>query len=355
VNRRRDSLGYPEYLRTIAKQANAPFYLFGGSEFLLQEECLIELRLALGAGWTYRSFRGDEAENGLERMVDEAKTPDFFSAKKLLYLRGAGDIPERELDSLADYLDNPVGDCILCISMGSGKKKPPAGKRPGAAKVPTTLKRLAREQGLLVELVPLKEWELAKLVPQLAKARGLEISAEASHYLAVFCGLEPRYLRDELDKLSLFFGASEDKLQKIDIEQLRLYVHDMRKGSSFDLVDYLGNRCLAAALAELSRLGLASGEAVMLVGLIAHRYRQLRLISAAKAKKLQEAELLSYLGMSPKQGWLIKRHLGQAAKYRGEEFPGILEGLLAVDRGLKSGSGKGKEENLFSSFIQNTV
>jgi len=355
VNKRKVGFAYAEYLRTIAKKADSPFYLFSGSEFLLQEECLLELRRALGEGWTYRSFRGDESENGLERLVDEARTPDFFSAKKLLYLRGAGDVPERELAPLADYLDEPVKDCIICISLGSMKKKSPGAKGGAGGKITTTLKRLAKEKGVLVDLVPLKEWELAKLVPQLAKARGLQVNDEASHYLAVSCGLEPRFLRDELDKLSLFFGASEDKPQAIDIVQLRQYVHDMRKGSSFDLVDHMGNRRLAAALGELSHLGLASGEAVMLVGLIAHRYRQLRLISAAKEKRLQEAELLDYLGMSPKQGWLIKRHIGQAAKYRGEEFLGILESLLAVDRGLKSGSGKGKEENLFSSFIQNVV
>ncbi len=349
---------YDAFVSLLDSGKTKPLYLFYGDDFLLQEECLIELRALLGQEWFYRSFRGDEQGNGLGRMMEEAKTQDFFKAKRLFYLRRAEAAAEWELELLADYLEAPDDNCILCLSMprskrGNKEKDESAEPVSKQGKVAAQIRRLAGEKGVYVDLKPLKERALAPLLKRIAGRHGLSFSDEAAHYLIISSGMEPRYLRDELDKLSLFFQVEPGNKRRISLEEVRGYVNDMRSGSVFDFTDCLARRELAKTLAELSCLSISAKEAPMLVGLMAYRYRILRLVTAAKRKGMKGAELLEYLGMSRNHGWLLERYQRQAAKYTDAEYQQVLERLLKLDLGLKRS--KGKQEHLFFSFVQDII
>ena len=215
---------YYQYLKGLKPGKHKPFYLFTGDNLLQKEECIIALRSSLDEGYSYSSYNAGDAEGGFADMMESLATADFFQANKLFFLREADSLDEDGLSKLAEYLDDPVEGYIVAASSGEPRKqKRDEGKeRVKRSGTLPKLKAIAEKKGVMVntDKNPTEAGTLSVL-NELAAQRGLELDRESAHYMIFNCGDEPRNLRDELDKIAVFYDAETGKRRKLTLEDFQ--------------------------------------------------------------------------------------------------------------------------------------
>ncbi len=130
------------------------------------------------------------------------------------------------------------------------------------------------------------EEEAAVLVEQRARARGLDLSGEASELFTLLTGGDTRQIDNELEKLDLYLGPDQRQVDDATVRQL---VPMSRAGVIFELGNAISRRNLDRALSLIDQL-LYQGESaigLLLVALVP-TVRNLLL-----AKDLQQRHRLS--------------------------------------------------------------
>ena len=116
---------------------------------------------------------------------------------------------------------------------------------------------------------------LARWIKERAKAAGVGVSNRAVDLLATYVAGDLSTLSNELGKLATYAGPG----RTIDVEDVRLLVHQASEASMFDLVDGIGQGNRSRAVLSLHQL-LEQGERPeRILGMVA---RQVRLLLQAK-------------------------------------------------------------------------
>ena len=109
------------------------------------------------------------------------------------------------------------------------------------------------------------EEEAAVLVEERARARGLELSGEASELFTLLTGGDTRQIDNELEKLDLYLGPDE---RRVDAALVRSLVPMSRAGVIFELGNAISRRDLDGALHLIGQL-LYQGESAIGLLLVA--------------------------------------------------------------------------------------
>ena len=109
------------------------------------------------------------------------------------------------------------------------------------------------------------EEEAAVLVEERARAHGLELSGEASELFTLLTGGDTRQIDNELEKLDLFLGPDE---RRVDAATVRSLVPMSRAGVIFELGNAISRRDLDGALQRIGQL-LHQGESAIGLLLVA--------------------------------------------------------------------------------------
>ncbi len=121
------------------------------------------------------------------------------------------------------------------------------------------------------------EEEAAVLVEERARARGLDLSGEASELFTLLTGGDTRQIENELEKIELYLGASADR--RVDAATVRTLVPMSRAGVIFELGNAISRRDLDAALALIDQLFYQGESAIgLLLVAIAPTVRNLMLV-----------------------------------------------------------------------------
>lgn len=111
--------------------------------------------------------------------------------------------------------------------------------------------------------------EAAVLVEERARARGLELTGEASELFTLMTGGDTRQIENELEKLDLYLGADDTGARReIDADRVRTLVPMSRAGVIFELGNAISRRDLDAALGLIDQL-LYQGESAIGLLLVA--------------------------------------------------------------------------------------
>ena len=131
------------------------------------------------------------------------------------------------------------------------------------------------------------EEEAAVLVEGRARARGLEMTGEASELFTLRTGGDTRQIENELEKIDLYLGANGRR--EVDATVVRTLVPMSRAGVIFELGNAISRRDLDAALGLINQL-LYQGESAigLLLVAIVPTVRNLLLV-----KDLQQRHRLS--------------------------------------------------------------
>lgn len=305
-------------LDEIDKGSFAPLYFVHGKERFLVEQLVTKLRDALVkgpmAGFNFRRVRAKDT-TGAE-ISAEARAVPMMSSHRLVVVDDADKLAAADWDALEGYLAAPVPETtVVFLAEKFDLRRNPFSR--------------ANKRKELHAAEPLTEKSLPAFVRGRAKARGVQLGPGADSAIASAIGADAAALDDAVVRLGLYAGP-DGTAREEDVAEV---VTSVRQRSVFDLVDAIGGRKRAEAVALLERLLAAREEPLRLLALLARHYRQLLAARIEVHRGTGEAELASRLGVHP---FVARKLAAQCRRFSGAELETALARLARADLDLKS-------------------
>jgi DNA polymerase III subunit delta len=286
-----------------------PLYLVLGEERLLVDRVIAALREATArggiAGFNEDKFIAGEAT--ASSVIGAAKMLPMMAKRRFVLVRGlerwekkAGEegdpapaeapkaggkrskVEASPLDELADYAKEPVSSTVMVLV---------ALKLHAQRRIVTA----AKKGGYLVSCEPLSRRALAGWIEATAREKGHTIPAEVADLLAEIGGPELGYVNDAIERLSLYVGPK----QPITEDAVAAIVTRVRQSTVWELIDALGRRRMAAALATLADVYDPRDGGLKLLGAIAWSVRQLVKFESAWRAGAEPGEAAQRAGVPP--------------------------------------------------------
>ena len=305
--------------RGLGDEPGGAFYLHGADYFRKEEalRALIEMHLDPGTrDFNLDLLRGSEVD--AETLASVLATPPMMAEWRVVVLREveglAGSKHAREV--LLQTVSAPPPGLALLM----GCTVPDNSK----AKLYRDLARVARS----VEFPAVTDadapgWVIARA----AEAHGCEVDLEAARALGSAVGNDLGVLARELEKLSEFVGER----RRIGLDDVKAAGTTLPSQDRWKWIDLVAEGRFEDARSALLIL-LAQGESgVGLTVALASQLLRIGVVLERGARGL-EAMLPSY------QKWLAKTATAQARRWTPASLDHALDGLLEVDRRLKSTS-----------------
>jgi DNA polymerase III subunit delta len=308
----------PETLKaSLGERPGGVFYLHGEDEFRKEEavRALVEAHLDPGTrDFNLDLLRGNELDR--ERLASVLGTPPMMAEWRVVVIREtealAGSSKTR--DQLLETVAAPPPGLALILSCTV-----PSGS---TAKFYRELASGARSAEFrAVAAGDLPGW----LMERAEAAHGVRLAEEAARALGQAVGAELGLLDHELAKLA----GMVDPGGEVTLAEVRAAGTRIPRQDRWGWFDLVAERKTAEALTGLRTL-LDHGESGvgLVIGLGTHFLR------LGVARSGGERALGAVL--PPRQGWLARKFVGQAKRWSEEELDAAIEGLLEVDRLLKS-------------------
>ncbi|MFM9061210.1 MAG: DNA polymerase III subunit delta [Bacteroidota bacterium] len=259
-----------------------------------------------------------------EQILSAAKLFPFMAEQRLVLVREAQQLAEKEWEKLTGYLQNPLTSTLL-VFLYRGKN---LDRRKKAYKT-------LEQKGLVVQSDPLKDKALDAWLDETVIQRGYLLNPKAKALLLEFVGNNPELLASEIEKLSLNLPQG----QSIEPEHIEKFVGISREYNVFELQDALGEQDASRALRLAVYLGQqpkASNFSLPLcVGTLYAFYQKVALVHDTQDSNPQA--LASLLGVHP---YFVTAYRKYARSLRPQRIRRCLRILMEYD--LKSkGMGQG--------------
>jgi DNA polymerase III subunit delta len=308
-----------------------PVYLVVGEEHRLQSDVLAALRsAALEAG--VPGLNDDQwvaGEVDVDQVLGAARTLPMLSKLRLVVVRSlerweprdgakSAKTKQEPLDKLAEYVKAPVPSTLLVLL---------AGKLDKRRRLVTT----AQKAGCLVACEPLARAELPGWIERRAAACSSRLAPGVADLVAELAGPDLAPVADAVERLCLYAGAGETVTE----EHVAECLVRLRTASVWQLVDAVGRRDVARALATLHEVYDPEDRGIRLVGVLAWSARQLVKFESATRAGLAPEAAAQRAGAPPFKARELARQVQRIPK---DELERWLETLAAVDLALKGGS-----------------
>ena len=315
-----------------------------------------------GSPTEIRRFQGpanerDEASLPLAVVLDELRTPSFFSPHRLVILEQANAFIALHAEYLVRHLKGGFGGGYLILLV--------EGKLDGRTRF---AKHLAKE-GWIVECAqpydrpppwdtraPAWDSELTHWVVAQAKAKGLQIDPPTAFLLHERAGTDLAVLDEEIEKIATYLASKNTSVA--DGDSIQAVIGDLREDTVFVTLELFLEGRRREALQSLHRLfehglptdrGTSTREptaiALQLVGALLSRVRALR-----------RAQDMAADGMGPEQ-WVgaglvqrpfLPRFQREMATTPPQRIERIVARLYDIDKAIKSG---GDAEKLLELLV----
>jgi DNA polymerase III subunit delta len=199
-------------------------YIYAGQEVFLIEEELYRLkdRLGDGASMNLATYNAEESLN-INEVLDLCNTLPFLSERRIITIRNAGRIPEKDLDTILSYLKNPSETTILILTL--------EGEKPSEK----LLKKFS-DHTEIIRFDPLKnKADRIRWVMDRAIKQGKKIDKDAATLLADMTGTNMWFIATEIEKLCLYI-ASRPSITISDVQDLVMRTNEP---SIFSFLDSL--------------------------------------------------------------------------------------------------------------------
>jgi len=308
----------PDALKaSLGTEPGGVFYLHGEDEFRKEEavRALVEAHLDPSTrDFNLDVLRGSEVSQ--EQLASVLGTPPMMAEWRVVVLREAEALAgsPRVRDHLLGVVASPPPGLALVLSCSV----PPGS----SARYYRELGRLSRSlEFRQVDPGDLPGW----LMDRARSSHGVELGESAARALAHGVGADLGMLEHELRKLSgMVDPGGSITLAEVEAAGTRIPRQD--RWAWFDLV---AERKTSEALQGL-RVLLEHGESGvgLVIGLATH-FLRLGAVRSGGVTVLERA-------LPPRQGWLARKYQSQARRWTESELRLAVEGLLRVDRLLKS-------------------
>ena len=293
-----------------AKHASVTL-LWGEDEFLLRERAFELLGELKPTEVDAAEWRGSE--------LQDLATPSLFGEPRALLINDAKSLPKEALAELAAYVAAPDPDAPLVICAQVGDR----------AKVPVALDKMVKPVGQVLE-VKIARKDLEPWLLQRAKREELDVTPPAIHALVETLGEEPGQLVAALRQLGSAFPG-ERITPQIVAKQFR----GLGEQQVWDLCDHAFSKDLPGAIRSWRSIEEGRNEALMVLGGIASRLRDLMKVRALP-DRMPPGELARAAGL--RFDWQARRYQQQARNYSMGQLIALHERLVDADRAMKSGA-----------------
>lgn len=308
-----------DFERAVARGEVAPLYfIYGEEEFLLERSLQRQIGKLVSAD--FRDFNLTQyfgKECRAEQIIADAMTLPMFAGQRVIHVKRAEELQADALELFTEYLKSPSPDCSVFFQ---------AAKIDLRRKFFTELKKA----DLLVEFKKLRDENLPGFVSKEVEACGRKIDPEAAELLVYYTGNNLRELVSQIEKLVSFIGER----RVVSVADVREIASDTKTDTVFELANAMGNRDLVRSHRQLQTLLRDTDALYMLVGALSRHFRQLCLIREMVDRKIGKMEMSKNLKINP---YFLDGMIGQARKFRLDEFFGIFSQLHDLDIGIKSG------------------
>lgn len=254
----------PVAIVTAAGRGEAPpLVVVTGQDYFSRDAILEELRRALVAegfeAFNYASVSGEEVD--ASRVTSQAEMMPMGGTHRMILVRRADRVREREVETLAGYAASPSSSTCLVFVFDQAK---------GA--LLTALKKHA----VLLEFKPPRDYQLARWLQAQAVRIGLSLDADAARALADLMGENYVGAMSELQVAALAAraggrGGGKPKVTRALIEAIAARGHDT---NPFHLGDAVLSREPHRAIRIMRDLYDAGGTGYMILGLLESQLRR---------------------------------------------------------------------------------
>jgi DNA polymerase-3 subunit delta len=285
--------------------------LWGEDAFLLRETALAMLGDIKATEVDAAEWEGGE--------LQDLATPSLFGEPRALLVTDCRSLSKTALGELSAYMRSPDPAAPLVLACTVAER----GKPPAA------LTKMVDPVGATKQVqVPRKELE-AWLV-QRAKAIGLELTPPAARALVQTLGEDLAQLAGALDQLGAAFNDP-----RITPAEIHKQFRGLGEQKTWDLCDRAFGKDLPGAIRALRAIEESGDEALMVLGGIAVRVRDLIRVRALP-DRTPPAQVAKQAGL--RFDWQARRYQQQARNYTLDELVTIHDRIAETDRALKSGA-----------------
>jgi DNA polymerase-3 subunit delta len=296
------------------------YYLVLGQEQYLCRLAvdLVKSRLLNGEGEIFDFSTFSAREASIEKIFETANTFPMLSERRLVLVTDLDKLPERDHEKLLDKLDQlPARAMVVLVAEELDRRK--------------RLYKTILAKGCIVEFQKLKGAALERWVESYARGKGYKLAPTMIGKIVHLAGSDLQSLVGELEKLFLFAG-DEKQIPEKAVDDL---VRNSRQHGIFELIDAIGKRDRAAALALLANL-LGMGEyPLVIVTMMARHSRQVLIVKECLERGMHAREAGKAAQVPP---FLLDSFVRQAKAMRTETVRSMHTGLQEIDKKLKSSS-----------------
>jgi DNA polymerase-3 subunit delta len=241
------------------------------------------------------------------------------------------------LEELALYCQNPLESTVLVILMHGAS----ADKRKA-------LYKSVLKTGVIVESLPLRDYELPQWIQAYYEGRGLRIHPEAALLLAESAGTDLGKIAVETEKL---LKNLPEGVQEISVADVEKNVGVSRQYSVFELTKCLSFRDGAKALKIAAHMGEAPKFALPMAvaPLYNHFYRILKYHALLEKGRPQPGEAARVLGVNP---YFMKEYDAAVRNYPLQRCNNVISLLCEYDYKGKGGdAGEATPAELLTELV----
>lgn len=264
---------------------------------------------------------GSELRKDPVRLGDEARSISLFGDRRHILVHASGD---------------EAHDAVKILLEGEGEACPVLILASGATDKSRTAKLLADRDDALVAMFYLPELkDAATAVRQLGAAAGVTLTADLAERIARGCGLDMRLAQSEIEKLSLYLGASPEAPRSGDVVALDAIGAQTEEDGFSPLVNVVLSGDVKKLGGELRRLKELSLNPVGLLLAFERRAAQLAQLSAKLGRGGDIQRLLDAETNARRVFFRDKRDLSeQLHRWRGRRLERLIAKLASLHASL---------------------
>ena len=285
--------------------------LWGEDAFLLREAAMSLLGETKATEVDAAEWQGGELQ-GLA-------TPSLFGEPRALLVNDAKSLRKEALEEIARYLEAPDPDATLVLSCVVAER----------GKVPAALQKLVEQVGA-IRKVDVAKKELEPWLVARAKDHGLELGIPGARALVETLGPEPGQLVAALEQLQDVFAG-----QRVGAREVAQQFRGLGEQKTWDLCDRAFGKDLPGAIRSLRAIEEGGDEALMVLGGIAARLRDLLKVRSLP-DRMPAAQVAKEAGL--RFDWQARRYQQQARNFSMEQLVALHDRITEADRALKSGA-----------------
>ncbi|MDR2414012.1 MAG: DNA polymerase III subunit delta [Odoribacteraceae bacterium] len=320
---------HEEIIAEIRAGHFTPVYFLSGEEPFFIDDIADEIEKRALSGeekvWSQVILYGNEVN--MSRVVDESRQFPMLSPRRVVIVREAQHIADKDFEKILPYLARPK-DTTLLLFLYKGKK--PDKRRD-------VFKKLAASPACVYfDSVKLYDNEVPGWIEKYCKSRDRKISPAAARLLADSLGTDLSRIANALDKLVILLPRDK-KIEETLVEE---HVGVSKEFGSFELVsaivrqDHLKvNRVINYLDANANK---KNNEPTSVIAALFFYFRNLLTYHYHHRAAASPVEMARVLGVSP---YFMKEYADGAARYGAVKCARVIAWLREYDMKAKGSAG----------------